>query len=76
MQKRFFVIGFAWIALFYWSVFAQEQISVPHNFSKALEHMQYDRMGDEKGKKVGENNRPEHVACETHLFPGPTAAAR
>jgi hypothetical protein len=51
MQKRFFVIGFAWIALFYWSVFAQEQISVPHNFSKALEHMQYDRMGDEKGKR-------------------------
>ncbi len=50
MHKRFFVIVFAWIVLFYWGVFAQEKISLPHNFSKAVEHMQYDRLGNEKGK--------------------------
>lgn len=50
MRKRFFVAGFAWVVLFYWSVFAREHISVPHSFGKAVEHMQYDRLGDERGK--------------------------
>ncbi len=50
MQRRFFVGGLAWFTLFYWGIFAQEKITVPHNFGKAVEHIQYDWLGNEKGK--------------------------
>lgn len=50
MFKRFFITGFAWIVLLYWGGFAQEQIPVPQHLQKAVEHLQYDRLGNEKGR--------------------------
>lgn len=50
MQKRLLITVLAWIILFYWGISAQNRISVPHNFSKAVESIEHNLLGSEKGK--------------------------